>query len=37
MSTIIGLALFSILPALLAGWIICLLIDPEAFRSGAKR
>lgn len=37
MSTIIGLALFSIVPALLAGWIICLLIDPEAFRSGAKR
>jgi len=37
MSMIIGLTLFSIVPALLAGWIICFLIDPEAFRSGAKR
>jgi hypothetical protein len=37
MATIIGLTLFSIVPALLAGWIICFLIDPDAFRSGAKR
>jgi len=37
MATIIGLTLFSIVPALLAGWLICFVIDPEAFRSGAKR
>lgn len=34
---ILGTLLFAIIPALMAGWLICFLLDPEAFQRGAKR
>ena len=37
MGTVIGTALFAILPALVVGWIVALCVDPEAFQRGAKR